>query len=263
MYYKKYVFILAAVLLFSCLAGCAAKDRAAEEKFPDYTNSVFAGPYLECLGEYRENVEKTLKFSDETWDWLTTTDGGNGPRPSLKEPVNIDGEDYTLYLRFTEGPEMDSPSYLGYYYYERTIESNDAEVKNASIRALYELLASEFGEPEEPDVSLLFQETAPGEYERLPSEHPLYTTVREGFENGHSTNTCEKWVLAEHVDAFRDLEEAKGKNILLLATLSVNYSPKSVTETVTFRLLESSYSELARYTEEREARYLEEHLANK
>ncbi len=120
--------------------------------------------------------------------------------------MEVDGAAYTLYLRFTEGPEADSPSYLNRYYYVHT-ESGEPETKKAAIQALYDLLVTELGEPEEPGVHMVYSQklSDSGEPEgpvtETPTDDPYYTTVREGFAQGFSSGQPheEKWVLAENV----------------------------------------------------------------
>ena len=261
------------------LPGGAPEESGAEEgafvleipsgpKFEELSDISFAGPYLECLGEWREDVEETLGMTDETWDYLEV-DGRPGPRPNLKEPVTIGGEDYALYLRFTEGPERDSPSYLSYYYFVRTVESDDPETKNAAIQALYDQLVAELGEPEEPGVHVVLSQSTDdsgepeGEVTVNPTDDPLYVTVRDGFEQGvHGTQESEKWVLAENV-LFPGLEREKeylteDTNIVLIATMSVNNYSLGVDLTVEFRLLDASLTDVARYSEEQIARRLSE-----
>lgn len=242
------------VLIF-CLTACTAKQ---ENKFPDYSDFSFGG-YLEGMAELREDVEKMYSMTDETWDYLMV-DGRPGPRPKLKEPVTIGGEDYTLYFRFTEGPKMDSPSYLGFYYFVNTIESGSSETKNAAIQSLYDLLVAELGEPEEPDVHTVYAQDSSGTVTVLPSDDPQYKTVRVGLENGFGTDLYEeKWVLAENAPTIPTEEVPEDANVLLLATMSVKaYNGSGVELTVELRLLDSTYSQLARYAEATQARKIEE-----
>lgn len=237
---KKIILLLT---LLICLASCAA-----EPKFPDYAELSFGG-YLELLGEPREDVEKALSMTDETWDYLEL-DGLPGPRPNLKEPVEVDGAAYTLYLRFTEGPEADSPSSLNRYYYVHT-ESGDPETKKAAVQALYDLLVTELGEPEEPGVHMVYSQKVSdsGELEgpvtETPTDDPYYTTVREGFEQGFSSTQPyeEKWVLAENV---RDSGNEDG-NVVLLAYMEVRWLPGGAELEVGCLLREASLTRIARY----------------
>ena len=237
---KKIILLL--TLLF-CLTSCAA-----EPKFPDYADLSFGG-YLELLGEPREDVEKALSMTDETWDYLEL-DGRPGPRPTLKEPVEIDGAAYTLYFRFTEGPAADSSSYLNQYYYVHTVESDDTETKKAAVQALYDLLVSELGEPEEPGVHMVYSQKVSdsgepeGPVTETPTDDPLYITVREGFEQGFNTQSHEeKWVLAENV---RESGDEDG-NIVLLAYMEVRWLPGGAELEVGYLLREASLTRIARY----------------
>ena len=257
MNFKKYSLILAAVLLF-CLTACTA-----EPKFPDYADFSFGG-YLESLGELREDIEKALSMTDETWDYLEV-DGRPGPRPKLIEPVEVGGAVYTLYFRFTEGPEADSPSYLNRYYYVNTVESGNPETKNAVIQALYDLLVTELGEPEEPGVHMVYSRKVSdtgepeGPVTETPTDNPLYTTVREGFEQGFRTQPHEEnWVLAEHVSVPGTKDYPKDANALLLVTMTVScYNGNGMELRVELRLLDAAYSRIARFAEAQQAREIE------
>lgn len=180
---KKIILLLA--LLF-CLTACTA-----EPKFLGCTDCSF-GECLELLEEPREDVKKVLPMTDETWDYLEL-DGRPGPRPNLKEPVEIDGAAYTLYFRFTEESEADATSYLNRYSYVHTMDSNDPETKKAAVQTLYDQLTAELGEPEEAGVHMVYSQKVSdsGEPEGPVTEtstgDPLYMTVRECFERGFGT----------------------------------------------------------------------------
>ena len=247
-------------------------------KFSGVEDFSFAGSYLECLGEFRQDLIEPLSLTDDKWEYLEV-DGTPGPRPSTREPVEIGGEDYTLYLRFTQGPASDTPDYLGYYYFERTVEG-DVATKDAAIQALYDQLVSELGEPEEPGTHLAFKiendGLAPEDYilDTENAQPPLYETVRSGMEAGtHGTQEYEKWVLAEHVlypgmvvDAWSlgvEPEALKDENVALIVTLGVNNHGSGVTLTVEVELCDATLSDVARYQDARMARTIEDHIAER
>lgn len=245
-------------------------------KFSGFEDFSFAGPYLESLGEFRQDLVEPLSLTDDVWEYLEV-DGLPGPRPSMREPVEIGGEDYTLYLRFTQGPERDTPGYLSYYYFERTVEG-DAAAKDAAIQALYEQLVMELGEPEEPGTNVAFMVEndglSPEDYiaDTETEQPPLYDTVRGGIEAGaHGAQEYEKWVLADGilypgmvVDALKlgvEPEAVTDGNVALLVTLGVNNNSSSVVLTVTMRLISAADTEVARYQDDRAAKYIEERIA--
>lgn len=247
-------------------------------KFSGFENFSFAGPYLESLGEFRQDLVEPLSLTDDVWEYLEV-DGLPGPRPSMREPVEIGGEDYTLYLRFTQGPERDTPGYLSYYYFERTVEG-DAAAKDAAIQALYEQLVMELGEPEEPGTNVAFMVEndglSPEDYiaDTETEQPPLYDTVRGGIEAGaHGAQEYEKWVLADGilypgmvVDALKlgvEPETVTDENVALLVTLGVNNNSSSVVLTVTMQLISVADTEVARYQDERTAKFIEERIAER
>ena len=153
-----------------------------------------------------------------------------------------------------------------------------AAAKDAAIQALYEQLVMELGEPEEPGTNVAFMVEndglSPEDYiaDTETEQPPLYDTVRGGIEAGaHGAQEYEKWVLADGilypgmvVDALMlrvEPEAVTDENVALLVTLGVNNNSSSVVLTVTMRLISAADTEVARYQDDRAAKYIEERIA--
>ena len=156
----------------------------------------------------------------------------------------------------------------------------DAAAKDTAIQALYEQLVEELGEPEEPGTNVTFMiendGLSPEDYiaDTETEQSPLYDTVRGGIEAGtHRTQEYEKWVLADGVlypgmvvDALKlgvEPETVTDENVALLVTLGVNNNSSSVVLTVTMQLISVADTEVARYQDERTAKFIEERIAER
>ena len=215
-----------------CLALCLAffVGCAVEPRFAGY-ETLPGSEYLAYLAMKREDVIKAFDISADTWSFFSNDEGVFSPHPYRNEPVELNGEDYTLHFNFTQGPEADSQSYLIFYYFDRTIKSEDLEEKRAEVKELYNLFCEELGEPET-------------QYSRAgvgPGPRYISTALEQGFD---AQNYTEKWVLAEHV-AWPDIEE--DINVVLLLTLTAHLYPGGLDMEVEYRLQDSSYTGLARY----------------
>ncbi|MBE6936485.1 MAG: hypothetical protein E7458_08355 [Ruminococcaceae bacterium] len=235
---KKICLLLCTLLILSLLfPGC--------RKTPNY--SVYDGlpgrEYFDYLLMEREKVKKLLNVTEETWDYLYNADGSPSDSIWPKEPTIINGDPWMLQLRFYPDAidrELDSPHYLDFFIFHREVMSDDYVVKNQAIADIYEFLKSQLGEPAEP---------------YWPNDNrAAYLTIAEGLENGFSTEYySDAWVLAEQIQPPKPFQMPKDEdvNLLLLLYLDVHCVPDRVEMKINYRVLDSRYSELADYTQNR------------
>ena len=143
---KRKAFLMTVVLLFSSLFGCAAEKSTLAEL-------SFYVPEMDYLGTSAETMFEELEKTDD-WPTLRDQTGEYFLAWAIREtPVVVDGNEYIENI--VSGGQGQEPVPWAINL-ERELATTDAAEITNEVKAVYELLISELGEPE----VLADQETA-------------------------------------------------------------------------------------------------------
>lgn len=135
---KRKAFLMTVILLFSCLSGCVAEKVTLAEL-------SFYVPEIDYLGTSAEAMFEELEKTDD-WPTLRDHTGEYFLRWAIrKTPVVVDGNEYIENIvSGGQGQEL-VPRAINL---ERDLATTDATEVTNEVKAVYELLISELGEPE-------------------------------------------------------------------------------------------------------------------
>ena len=209
---------LVLVLIF-CLTACTAKTPTVDFEQLSFDTSLFS-----YLGQPAEKAAAELEESGE-WEYAYL-DGKPGVRPTRREPVVVDGDEYTCCVLLNS-------SEVWAISFSREGRTDDDAKKAAEIQKVYDLLISELGEPE-----------------ALAGGHSVGKSLEEGLKCAVvgkevlPEQYTEWWVLDEDAEMAAHPE----LDMLLTCRLMVEYAPEYMKISVQYALYQpSALHEIARF----------------
>lgn len=209
----------AVALFFFCLTACTAKTPTVDFEQLSFDTSLFS-----YLGQPAEKAAAELEESGE-WEYAYL-DGKPGVRPTRREPVVVDGDEYACCVLLNS-------SEVWAISFSREGRTDDDAKKAAEIQKVYDLLVSELGEPE-----------------ALAGGHSVGKSLEEGLKCAVvgkevlPEQYTEWWVLDEDMEMIAHPE----LDMLLTCRLMVEYVPEYMKISVQYALYQpSALHEIARF----------------
>lgn len=216
---KRSAVLMSVILLFSCFSGCAAEKTALADL-------SFYVPEIDYLGTSAEAMFEEL---EKTGDWPTLRDqtGEYYLAWAIREtPVVVDGNEYIENI--VSGGQGQEPVPWAINL-ERDLTTTDAVEVTKEVKAVYDLLVSELGEPEV----------------LVDSEKTVKFALSEGLDPDTMQEIEAWWILETALDS----NGYPDQSCCLVCALLVTPHHGVLTISVHFYLQsEANFSHLARYS---------------
>lgn len=167
--------VMIILLLVVIISGCTSKPEIIEASSDPLT---FASPYLPYITKSQDELIKGLKLNEDDLIFV------NDLMIALKEPVMVDGNDYTAVLRF----ENNEDEVLFHKFtYTCELETPDRAGAYEAVKNIYDVMVKEYGEPA-------------GQQEVYKDATVQKYLENDGGQHKISGEFQEFWVVMENVD---------------------------------------------------------------